>query len=57
MTDTPVPLAAPAPVFQRHAALIAATERAVNALPALSPDASPQSFPALKAALGPEGAA
>jgi hypothetical protein len=50
MTDTRTPPASDA-VYQRHAGLIIATERAVNALPALSPDASPQSFPALKASL------
>ena len=41
-------------VTLRHAGLVRATEHAVDALPALSPDASPQSFPALKGALRPE---
>jgi|AACY02.3.fsa_nt_gi hypothetical protein len=54
MTDTRTP-PAPDAVVQRHAGLVAATEAAVNALPALSPDASPQSFPALKASSRPEG--
>jgi hypothetical protein len=54
MTDTPTP-PAPDAVFKRHASLIAATEAAVNALPPLSPDASPQSFPALKAVSRPGG--
>ncbi|MCU4652070.1 hypothetical protein N8I71_04470 [Roseibacterium sp. SDUM158016] len=52
MTETRTPPATDA-VFQRHAGLIAATESAVDALPALSPDASPQSFPALKASERP----
>jgi len=49
MTDIRTPPASKA-VFQRHEALIIATERAVDGLRSLSPDATPQSFPALKAA-------
>lgn len=37
----------------RHAALIATTEAAVDSLPPLPPDATPQSFPALKAGARP----
>lgn len=53
MTDTPMTAAADA-VARRHAALVAATREAIDALPPLAPDASPQSFPALKAATPPE---
>lgn len=56
MTDTRTP-PAPDAVVKRHAGLVAATEAAVDALPPLSPDASPQSFPALKASSRPGGGA
>ena len=48
MTDTPDDAVARARAD--HAALIAATLRAIDALPPLSPDAAPQSFAALKRA-------
>lgn len=53
MTNTRTP-PAPNAVFQRHEGLIIATERALDGLSTLSPDASPQSFPALKATSHPE---
>lgn len=49
MSDSKAP-ATKAEICRNHAALVAATQETIDALPMLPPDAAPHSFAALKAA-------
>lgn len=49
MSDSKAP-ASKADICRNHAALVAATQETIDAMPMLNPDAGPHSFATLKAA-------